>query len=472
MRVISDHVLENSMVTTDSSPTVRSGVPSGRARTVLLYTIAALAALLVGYDLGVMAGAILFIKKDLGLDAWAQGFVVSVISLAAMPTALTAGPLMDRFGRRRMLIAATAVLVVASLGCAVSTSSTELIAFRILVGVGTTMATTAVPTYLAELAPSRSRGGITALYQLMWAAGSLIAFLVDYALAGHAAWRIMIGVSVGLALLIGIGLFFQPESPRWLARQGRHQEALAALRISNGTEADAVLAELSSSADTTEHGRWRELFASRTLLKALALGCTLAVLQQAIGVNAIVQYAPSILKSMGFGTSTALLNSVGLGAISVVSTLVAIRLMDRVGRRRLLITGAVVMATAMTTMAVVYGTGSQHSTSGKVAALVAIAVFKSAFSLSWGPAVWVCLPELFPSRLRGAGMGVAVLFNNAANFLVVLVVPDMLLLGPTAMFAIFAGFGLLAGGFAWRLMTELRGRSLEDISTRTVVGAH
>lgn len=458
--------------TTDATTLRPSDTGRPGLRRVTLYGMTALAALLVGYDLGVMAGAILFIKQDLSLSPAAVGLVVSVVSLASVGTALVAGPLVDRFGRRRMLVAAAVTLTIASLGSAAATSAGMLLAFRVLIGIGTCIATTTVPTYLAELAPARSRGSLTSLYQLMWAIGALVAFLVDYSLASGAQWRLMIGAGAVLALLTAVGLLFQPESPRWLVRQGRLDEARAALAISDPSDVDEVLRELSDSGERTRPGRLSELWADRSLRRVLLFGCGIAALQQLIGINAIVYYAPTILTDMGFGAKTAILNSVGLGVLSVIATLVEIRLIDRVGRRRLMLLGGTLLGLSMVTLAVVFGVGAIHHTTGRVVALVAIAVFKAGFSLSWGPVVWVSLPEIFPLRFRGAGVGAAVLCNGLMNFAVVQVFPSLLVLGPTAVFGGFAFFCVIAVLFAKRLMAELAGQSLEHIASRTFTTTH
>lgn len=445
-----------------------AGDRSAPWRRRMLFGFTAMAALLIGYDLGVMAGAILFIGQDLKLDAATVGLVVSAVSIGSLPTSVFAGPLQDRFGRKRPLLVAMGVLIIASLGMAGSTSSSMLVWFRILIGVGTCLATVTVPTYLAELAPTTRRGGLTSLYQLMWATGALLAFVVDYLLAGSGAWRAMVGVGAGLAVVIAIGLSFQPESPRWLMRQGREAEARAALAISTPGEQETVLTELRASLDVRVRSKLIDLIRSRPLRRVLVLACTMAALQQLIGINTIVFYAPTILKAAGFGSATAILNSVGLGVLSVLATLLEIRLIDRVGRRTLLLTGASLMGASMLTLAILFGLSGQDTVLGKVTALIAIAVFKAAFSLSWGPVLWVTLPELFPLKHRGTGVGTAVLCLTLAQFVVTLTFPSLLAFGPAAIFSIFAGFCLVALLFAARLLRELTGQSLEQIAATTL----
>ncbi|WP_255946267.1 sugar porter family MFS transporter [Streptomyces odontomachi] len=435
-----------------------------RVRRAVMFVCIALAALLYGYDLGMMAGAILFIQHDLHLSDGMVGLFVSIVTAGTVGGMLVVGRISDRFGRRPTLMAAAVVLGLAALGMAWSDSGTPLIVFRVLMGLGLAGITAVVPAYLAELAPTQRRGAVTSLHQLMLATGTLLAFVVDYVLADWEAWRVIIGIGAVLAALVVIGMLFQPESPRWLLRQGREDEARAVLRICAPGEEDEVVAQLRGDSGSRQRGgRLVELFRNRSLRRVLLIGCAMAALQQLIGINTIVYYAPKILQSVGFGQSAAIMNSVGLGLLSVIATAIEARVVDRVGRRRLLLLGAALMATAMAALGLVFLFSFQSQAFGKGVSVLALAVFKFAYSLSWGPLLYVTLPEIFPLHLRGAGVSFSALWAQVAIFLVTLLFPIMLAAGASLIFFLFAVMGVVAYVFAAKLLSELSRKSLETI---------
>ncbi|MGW8375146.1 sugar porter family MFS transporter [Streptomyces sp. ODS28] len=438
--------------------------PAARSpRALLLYLCGAFGGLLSGYDMGVVAGAQLFITRDLGLSPWMQGAFVSSLMIGAVVGCAGAGSLTERLGRRPVLLATAVVFAVGALGMALAPGPWVLIVFRTIAGLAVGTASSVIPTYLSELAPTRIRGRVSALNQMMIAVGIFGAYLVDLALAEHAAWRWMLGVALLPALVLFAGMWFQPETPRWLATHGRTEEARRVLdRLHGPGEAAHELEEIDRAARRHTEGAaalWRE----RPVRRALFIGITMAVIQQVIGSNTIVFYAPSILKAAGFGDTAALLNSVGLGALSIVMVLVAARLVDRVGRKPLLLTGLVAMVASMAVLSVVFFLGALESTGGKIAAVSALALFKGAYSLSWAPLLWVMLPELFPLRVRGPGVSVCSGANWGANFLVSLLFPVLLAAGAGTVFALFAVLGVAAFGFTFRFLKETAGRSLERL---------
>jgi sugar porter (SP) family MFS transporter len=444
------------------------GAEPGGRRAVVFGFIAA-ASLLFGYDLGMMAGAILFIQKDLHLGAGMVGLITSIVSAGTIGGMIFTGRISDRFGRKRTLLVGTAILGLAALGMSLSSGAGMLIAFRILMGVGLAATTTVVPPYLAELAPTARRGGVTSLHQLMIAIGTLMAFLVGYFLSNSGAWRLIIGVGAVIAVVVLIGAAFQPESPRWLLRNGREAEARAALRVCAPGEEDQIIAQLrDESGSVINKGRLIELLRNKSLRRVLVIGCAMGALQQLIGINTIVYYAPKILQSVGFGTSTAIMNSVGLGLLSVIATAIEARVVDRVGRRRLLQIGATLMLASMAALGLVFLLSVQSHLPGKVISVAALAVFKFAFSLSWGPLLWVTLPEIFPLPFRGAGVSFAALWSQVAQFVVTLVFPVMLVAGPAVIFFVFAAMCVLALAFTAKLLTELSRKSLETIEAEVL----
>lgn len=428
--------------------------------------------ILAGYDQGIAAGALLFVKRELGLSPWLQGLVVSSLMLGAIAGSLVAGGLAERWGRRRVLQVAAVVFGVAALGMAAAPAVEILVAARVLGGLAVGIASVVVPMYLSELAPTRNRGGVATLNQLMIAIGIFLAYLTSFLLAPWSAWRWMLGIALLPAALLLFGVSRSPETPRWLVAHGRVDEARQVLRAQlDPDEAERVLADVPRTLrNERESAGWREL-ATRALRRPLLVAVGLAALQQLIGINTIVYYAPTILRAAGFGDSVSLLNSVGLGALSILTTLVTVRVVDRFGRRNLLLLGGFVMLLSMAVLAGLFGFSLLGSTAGSVGALLCLAVFKMAYSLSWGPLMWVLLPEQFPLRARSVGVGAGSFVNWTANLVVSQFFPVLLVFGAGAVFGIFAGFAVLALVFTLLFVRETTNRSLEDLELTDDAGA-
>jgi sugar porter (SP) family MFS transporter len=440
-----------------------AAIDSGRTSMVWTFGFGALGGFLFGYDIGVIGGALLFIRQEMHLTPTGQGIVVSALLVGAMIGAAVAGRITDRFGPRKLLVAAGLVLAVGSLCAALSTTEATLIAFRVVIGLGVGAASVQVPIYLSEMAPTRVRGALTTLNQLMISIGIFVAFCVDYALSGGGDWRLMIGLAAIPAVLLSLGMLRQPESPRWLARHGRVAEARAVLLRNNAPDAaDRELAEMVETGRGAGMGIG-EMLRTPGARRGLLLACGLAVIQQFLGINTIIYYAPTIFRAAGFGDSAAILVAVGLGGLTVIVTFVTSQVVDRVGRRPLMLGGALMMAATMLALSGVFFSDGLRSTAGIAIAIAAIALYKTAFSLSWGALVWVLLPEVLPLRGRGTGMGVATPLNWLGNFIVALTFPIILAVGAGTVFVIFAVFGIIAFFFAQRLLAETTGRSLEQI---------
>ena len=441
-----------------------SEMPSHRRRNIMLYVFGALGGLLFGYDTGVISGAILFIEEDFRLNPTMEGVVVSAILVGAMIGAVGCGRLADRLGRRVVLLLAGVVFCVGSLGAAFAPSVWVLALFRVIIGVGVGTASVSVPLYLSEMAPTAIRGSLTSLNQLMITVGILVAYAVDYALAPFEAWRWMLGLGFVPAVVLLVGMYFQPETPRWLVRHDRGEQARAVLaHTRRGEDIDAEIAEI----QRLEEVNRQETHGLRTLVSSLVrpmliVGVGLAALQQLIGINTIIYYAPTTLTKVGLGPVAAVLANVGIGVVNVGFTFVAIWLLDKVGRKPLLLVGNVGMVISLAVLGVVTLLGVSGFAAG-VVTLVCLAVFIAFFAATWGPIVWVMLPEIFPLSVRGGAVGVSTFANWAANFVVALTFPIMIAtfgIGPV--FLGFAGLGVLAFFFVQALVPETKGRSLED----------
>lgn len=442
----------------------RSPSSSAAARSVFFF--GSFGGILAGYDQGIAAGSLLFISPALGLTPWTKGLVVSSLMLGAIFGSLMAGSLAERWGRRPILQLGAAVFGVSAIGMALAPSVAVLVAARVLGGLAVGIASVVVPTYLSELAPTRNRGGIATLNQLMIAIGIFVAYVTSLALSPWGAWRWMLGLALVPSLLLLFGVSRSPETPRWLVAHGRDEEARRVLRAQLGEdEAASVLADIRRTKDAEpeqDRARWRELL-TPALRRPLLVAVGLALLQQFIGINTIVYYAPTILRAAGFGDSAALLNSVGLGALSIITTLITARVVDAVGRRKLLLLGGTAMLLSMSVLAVLFGGDLLAGTAGATGAVLCLAVFKVAFSLSWGPLMWVLLPEQFPLRVRTLGVGVGSFANWTGNLLVSQFFPVLLVFGAGAVFGIFAGFAVLALVFTFFCVRETSRRSLEDL---------
>ena len=428
------------------------------------YVFGALGGLLFGYDLGVVAGALLLIKPEFGLTALEVGFVTSSLLVGCMFGALGCARLADRIGRRGLVVVAGAVFGVGCLVAAVAPDLAVIVTGRFVMGLAVGALSMTVPIYLSEIAPAKARGALSGLNQLMISSGILIAYLINLGLSEGGEWRIAFGLALVPAVALVIGVYFQPESPRWLIRQGREADARAVLaRITD--DVDGEVARIRAAARSGVAA----LLGDRRVRRVLLIGVGVAFLQQIIGINTIIYYAPTILTALGFGKSAALLANAGLGALTVLVTVIMLFVVDRIGRRRPLICGAIAMAVAMAALGTVFSVAGV--TGGGAAGWLAIgclALFKISFSMSWGGMAWILLGEVFPLNVRGPAMSVATFANWAGNLFVGLFFPVLLGVGTGLVFYVFAVVGVIACGFAIRFVPETRGQSLEQIERRLV----
>ncbi len=435
-----------------------------------LFVFGALGGLLFGYDTGVISGAILFIKKDFELTPFFEGAVVAVLLLGALVGASTAGPLSDRLGRRKLLLIASVIFAVGAIGAAVSPSTGVLILFRFVLGLAVGCAALTVPLYLSEVAPPEARGAIGSLNQLMIVSGILTAYVVNAFLAPGEEWRWMLGLAVVPSIILLAGMLTMPETPRFLVRQGKEDEARAVLqRIVDADQVDSELEEIRRVDEEESRGGLRDL-GEDWLRPALVVAIGLAVFQQLIGINTIIYYAPTTLTDVGYSDSAAITANIIIGVLNVAMTLLAIKLVDRVGRKPLLIAGLAGMIVSLTVLGIASETMTAPETASDplaIVTLVCLGTFIASFAATWGPIVWVMLPEVLPLHVRGAALGVAIGLHWFANFVVSQTFPVLLdKLGAGPVFLGYAGIGVLATLFVVKLVPETKGRSLEEIEER------
>lgn len=447
-------------------PTTQNGQVSMKFVT-LVSIVAALGGLLFGFDTAVVSGAIGFMKQRFDLNELEVGWAVSSLIIGCIAGAAVSGMLSDRFGRKKVLIAAAALFIIGSVGSAIPATFTGYIIARMIGGIGIGITSTLCPLYNAEIAPARYRGRLVALNQFATVTGIFLVYFVNSGIAGYAddawniatGWRWMFGVGVVPGVLFLVLLFFVPESPRWLIKQGRPVEALPILLKIHGDDlARQEVLDIKESFKQ-ENASLRQLF-TPGLRTALLVGVVLAVLQQVTGINAIMYYAPEIFKEAGAGTNASLVQTILVGLINFLFTILALWLIDKAGRKALLLVGSALMTVSLLVIGIAFHSGQ---TSGPLV-LVFILVYVAAFAISLGPVVWVLLSEIFPNRIRGRATAIASMSLWAADYIVSQSFPPMLnTAGPAMTFWIFGVLSLVTFLFTWRVVPETKGKSLEEI---------
>jgi MFS transporter, SP family, galactose:H+ symporter len=442
----------------------------GRRFVYLATAVSALGGMLFGYDIGVISGAILFIKKAFSLSPGLEEVVVSSVLLGSLAGAVIGGLLADRLGRRKLLIAGAIVFGLGAIGAALALGTAWLIIARIIAGAAIGVASFVAPLYISEIAPVAIRGKLVSINQVALTTGIVISYLVDYAFAGAQAWRWMFALAVIPAAAFGIGLMFIPDSPRWLASRGHKDQARDVLKRIRSPEAvEGELTEILHSVGQKK-GRWSELF-SKLLRPAMIVGVGLAIAQQLTGINTVIYYAPTIFKFAGLSaTSVAILASVGVGVVNVVLTIVAMQLIDRVGRRPLLLISLAGMALSLFVLGLAFSLKQLSGSLGWIA-VGSLMVYVGSFAVGLGPVFWLILSEIYPLNIRGRAMSVGTIANWGANLLVALSFLTLThIMGKPATFWLYGIISIGAWFFAFFLVPETKGKSLEQIEAHWRAG--
>jgi sugar porter (SP) family MFS transporter len=460
----------------------------GRAglRVILIAAAAALGGFLFGFDTAVINGAVDSLRAAFGLSAALTGFAVSIALLGSALGAWYAGRLADRYGRVRTMQVAAILLAAGAVGAGLSGSLAWLMAWRVIAGIGVGVASVVAPAYIAEISPASIRGRLGSMQQLAIVLGIFVALLSDAALAhvaggpantlwfGLGAWRWMFIVGVIPAVIYGALAFSVPESPRHLVAGGRNEEALGVLRrvLALGSEAalQKKLGDIQLSLKREHKPRWRDLIGGRAgLLPIVWIGIVLSVFQQFVGINVIFYYSTTLWNSVGFSESDSFMLTVITSIVNVLVTLVAIALIDRIGRKALLVIGSSGMLVTLAVMAACFaqatGSGTAVSLPGAwgPVALVAANLYVVFFGVSWGPVVWVLLGEMFPNRIRAMALAVAAGAQWLANFEITGSFPPMAQLSLPFSYGMYAFFALLSLLFGRRFVRGTRGVELEDM---------
>jgi sugar porter (SP) family MFS transporter len=425
--------------------------------------VAALGGFLFGFDTAVISGVEKSIQTLWGLDKFTHGFTVASALIGTVLGSMLAGAPAERHGRKKVLQVIGLLYLVTSLVTALTPSWLPFIVFRFLGGVGVGASSVVGPMYISEISPAHNRGRLVAMFQFNIVSGILIAFLSNYVLYGMGddAWRWMLGVQAVPSLLFFVFVFTVPESPRWLIKQGRDAEAAAVLEQIGEPNPKAAMTQIKASLQV-EHGMEKESLFNGQYTKPITYAVLLAIFNQFSGINAIMYYAPRIFEMTGLTKDTALLQAVSIGVTNMVFTLLAISIIDKVGRRTLLIIGSVGMVVSLGLVANAFYTNNY----GGYAVMFYLIAFIAFFAFSQGAVIWVFIAEIFPNKVRAQGQTLGSSTHWVMAALISWTFPILVEGSPNGgfySFLIFTVMMFLHGLFAWRVLPETKGKSLEGI---------
>ncbi len=431
----------------------------------LIAVLAALGGFLFGYDTGVVGGAELYIEKSLGIGSFGASWVVGSLLLGAIVGAFASGKLADLLSRKWTKFVAGVIYTAAAIGSAFAPTVETLCAARFVLGIAVGTASFVAPMYISEHSPARMRGGMTAFNQFMITFGILVAYVADFALSGFAHnWRWMFGFGAVPGICLAVAMAFVPHTPRWLVQRGREDEARAVLARSRADdEIDEEIEGIQEAAASQHAFRFRQLAGPRLRMLVL-VGAGTAMFQQILGINTVIYFGATILKFAGYTTSTSVYEAVYLGIINMAGAAAAMLLLDKMGRRPLMITGTSGCVLTLIGLGWFFhmGTAFQHGNAS--IALALIMAYLMFFEISLGPIFWVMIAEIYPLRSRAKAMAAATMVNWTFNFLVsyffLQMTKDITRAGT---FWLYAGFGLAAVAFFFWKLPETMDRSLEDI---------
>ncbi|GAA60291.1 glucose transport protein [Pseudoalteromonas sp. BSi20652] len=452
---------------------------------IFISAVAAIGGFLFGFDSGVINGTVSALGNAFNSSSVATGFNVASVLLGCALGALAAGPLADKFGRRAIMIITAIIFAISAFGSGISESSAEFIFYRLFGGLGIGAASVLAPAYIAEVAPPALRGRLATLQQLAIVLGLFAAFLSNYLIADAAgsaqnilmldiaAWRWMFWAELVPAVLFLVGVLFIPESPRYLVAQGKVNDAKAVFSKISNDNVDAQISDIKRSLHSNTKPSIRDLFidGSKKVHPIVWVGVALSVFQQFVGINVVFYYGSELWQAAGFDESQSLFINVLAGTTNIVSTFIAIALVDKVGRKPLLLVGSIGMFISLSALTYIFGSAGLDE-AGKLAlsdnmgtfALIMANLFVVFFGLSWGPIVWVLLGEMFNNRIRGAALAVAASAQWIANFAITMTFPIMLAnIGLAGAYGFYALSALISIFFVVKYIKETRGKTLESM---------
>jgi len=433
--------------------------------------VAAIGGLLFGYDTGVVSGAILFVKTQFFLSSAMEEIVVSAVLVGAVIGAIIGGALTDRFGRRKLIILSGIIFTASAVGTAVAPTVTWLIFARVVSGLAIGIASFISPMYIAELVPARVRGSLVAVNMLAITTGIVVAYLADYALSGIHGWRYMFGLAAIPSIILTVAMWRLPDSPRWLISQSKVEEAKIVLRlVRTVSEVSPEITDIQKSMDAQASGGEAGLF-QPSLRMPLIVGLGLAVFQQITGINTVIYYAPTIFKFVGIkAAGPAILAGAGLAMVMWCFHVLAIFLLDRVGRRPLLLIGVAGQIVGLA----ILGAAFQFQLLASYKSYIAIGglvIYVACFAFGLGPIFWLLISEIYPLRVRGAAMSAVTVTNWAFNLAVAVTFLTLVgVLGQAGTFWLYGAIAVAAWVFFYLLLPETKGKSLEQIEAHWRTG--
>jgi SP family galactose:H+ symporter-like MFS transporter len=435
--------------------------------------VAAIGGLLFGYDTGVISGAILFITKQFSLSATMEEIVVSSVLVGAVIGAVIGGALTNRFGRRTMIILAGIIFTVSAVGTALAQTVTWLIVARIASGIGIGIASFISPMYIAELVPAKVRGALVAVNMLAITTGIVVAYLVDYAFSGIQGWRYMFGLAAIPSIALVIGMWRLPDSPRWLISKSKVEQARRVLqRARTASDVSSEITDIQQSMEKQGHGGINGLF-QPSLRMPLIVGLGLAVFQQITGINTVIYYAPTIFKFVGIkAAGPAILAGAGLTMVMWCLHVLAIFLLDRVGRRPLLLIGVAGQIIGLAILGAAFQF-QQFASFKSYIAIGGLVIYVACFAFGLGPIFWLLISEIYPLKIRSAAMSAVTVTNWGMNLAVAVTFLTLVaVLGHAETFWLYGVIAVAAWVFIYRLVPETKGKSLEQIEEHWRAGKH
>lgn len=440
----------------------------------LVAFIVALGGLLSGFDTGVISGALLFIKDEWALNDYMQGILVSSTLVGATIGAVSNGFLADLFGRKKILISTAVLFFISSILCAVSPDILTLIISRFIIGIAIGVVTFATPLYLSEISPEKIRGMLVSLFQLAITLGILFAYLINASFANvQFGWRLMLLFGIFPAIILGGGMIFMSDTPRWLVSKGREEEAIKVFKkIEPECDPKALVNNIKEVLKEEDKDKDKKFEFKKWMLAPLMLGIGLMFVQQWTGINTIIYYAPTILKLAGFNTNTgAIYATVGIGVVNCLMTFIAIFLSDKAGRKPLLYAGLFGMAICLFVLGGSFHFGAALGPYLKWCSLFSALFYIAFFSFSLGPIILLLVSEIFPLKFRGLGMSISTMSNFLFNFTVTLsFLPLINKISESNTFCLYGVISILSILYIYFMVPETKGLTLETIENSWVKG--
>ena len=447
--------------------------PQGKSSNIYLYLISFVAAIggfLFGYDTGIISGALTFLQQSFPMSTLTLEFVVSSVVLGALFGALISGRTADYFGRRSMLICAAVAFLAGTLLISLASNITSLIIGRFIVGIAIGLSSYITPLFISEIAPSDKRGSLVLLNAITITGGEAIAFLVDYTLTPTGSWRYMFATGLIPALLLFIGMLCVPSTPRWSVSKGFTNKAKLTLqKIRPGENVDKELNEIISTLNRAP-GRWQAIF-SKKLYPVLLLGIALGILQQFVGINTVMYYGPVIFKTAGFQSANAqILATFGMGIVNTIMSIVGVFIVDKIGRRKLLLSGLFAAGISLLFIGDLFLT-PQLSSTQQYTMILLMVIYISGYCISIGSLFWLIISEIYPLHIRGIAMSLVTATQWGANFIVATTFLSILnYFGPQDTFWLYTCVCLTGMLLVYKWVPETSCASLEQIELNINTG--